>query len=168
MRMHASREMACVREREREDAHEGPVAVVALARTTAPGGERVGGGAADVEEAAHGVRALAVPADEALPHVAHVDAARGADAVAGCERHGGVVAPGAGGLVVRAVPHHARALERAAGAELVRHAERVAHGLAVDAVAKGGGGMLRDGHGDSFRVPGVTVARGAGLSLLVR
>ena len=98
-----------VREREREDAHEGPVAVVA-----------------------------------------HVDAARGADAVAGRERHGGVVAPGAGGLVVRSVPRHARALERASGAELVRHAERVAHGLSVDAVAKGGGGMLRGGHGTHF------------------
>lgn len=98
-------------EREREDAHEGPVAVVALARATA---------------------------------------ARGADAVAGRERHGGVVAPGAGGLVVRSVPRHARAPERAAGAELVRHAERVAHGLAVDAAAKGGGGMLRGGHGTHF------------------
>ena len=137
-------------EGEREDAHEGPVAVVALARATAPGGERVGGGAADVEEAAHGVRALAVPTDEALPHVANVDAARGTDAVAARERHGGVVTPSAGGLVVRAVPRHARALERAAGAELVRHAEGVAHGLSVDAVAKGGGVLLRDGHGAPF------------------
>jgi hypothetical protein len=66
------------------------------------------------------------------------------------ERHGGVVAPGAGGLAVRAVPRHARALERAAGAELAWHAEGVAHGLSVDAAAKGGGGMLRGGHGTHF------------------
>ena len=55
--------------------------------------------------------------------------------VAGSKRHRCVVAPGAGGLPVRAVADHVRAFERATRPELVRNAQRVANGKSVDAVA---------------------------------
>lgn len=56
--------------------------------------------------------------------------------VAGSKRHGRVIAPGAGGLPVRAVADHVGAFERATRPELVGNAQRVADGKSIDAVAQ--------------------------------
>ncbi len=55
--------------------------------------------------------------------------------VAGSKRHRCVVAPGAGGLPMRAVADHVGAFERATRPELVGNAQRVADGEPIDAVA---------------------------------
>ena len=56
--------------------------------------------------------------------------------VTGSKRHRCVVAPGAGGLPMRAIANHVGAFERAAGPELVGNAQRVADGKPIDAVAQ--------------------------------
>ena len=115
-----------VRKGQRHSAHEGAVAVVALAgkaMADAQGRRRY---VADVEQAVTGVSVVVVLREELLANVAHVNAPQLAVAVADGKRHRGVVAPRARRLVVRAVARHARARKGAAPHELVRDAERVA------------------------------------------
>lgn len=124
-----------VRERQRGDAHEAAVAVVALARKAAARVYRGGHGDPAIEDdAIRRVLPAAQPPLEAMADVARVDAAQLANRVAGRQRHAGVVAPGARRLVVRAVADHSLACEGPAGLELVRHAQGIADRQAVDCV----------------------------------
>ena len=102
--------------------------------------QRRGRRGADVEEPTARVHILAIPQKKLRTDIVDVNAPQLTIAVAYGEHHRGVVAPGAGRLAVRPVADHPRALEGAAGAELERHAERVADGLPVYAVAQAHGG----------------------------
>ena len=122
-------------ERQGSDAHERSVAVVALAGASFAGVQGAGGRAAVIENAVDRILATGNPAYELVAHVRGVDVPELPNRVAGSKCHRCVVAPGAGGLPMRAVADHVRAFERAAAPELVGNAQRVADGEPIDAVA---------------------------------
>lgn len=118
------------------DAHERTVAVVALTGASFAGVQGAGGRAAVIENAVDRILATGNPAYELVAHVCGVDVPKLPYRVAGSKRHGSVIAPGAGGLLVRAVAGHVGAFERAARHKLVWNAKRVADGKPIDAVAQ--------------------------------
>lgn len=123
-------------ERQGRDAHERSVAVVALAGASFAGVQGASGGAAVIENAVDRILTTGNPAYELVAHVRGVDVPKFPNRVAGSKRHGRVIAPGAGGLLVCAVADHVGAFERATRPELVGNAQRVADGEPIDAVAQ--------------------------------
>ena len=117
-------------------AHERAVAVVPFVCAAKALVERSSRRSADVEQAVHGIGALAVPAAKPRADIFCVHTTQLAVAVADGKRHRCVVRPRSRGLVVRAVAHHARAAKRPPRAKLIRHAERIGHCLSVDAIAQ--------------------------------
>lgn len=105
-----------------------PVAVVAFAGATFAGVQGAGSRAAVIENAVDRILATGNPAYELVAHVCGVDMPDLPNRVTSGKRHGRVIAPGAGGLPMRAVANHVGAFERAAGPELVGNAQRVTDG----------------------------------------
>lgn len=127
--------VCCIGERQGRDAHERAVAVVALAGASFAGVQGAGGCAAIIENAVNRILATGNSAYELVAHVRGADVPELPNRVAGGKRHRRVVAPGAGGLPMRAVADHVGAFERAARHKLVWNAQRVANGKPVDTVA---------------------------------
>ena len=90
-------------ERQGCDAHERSVAVVALTGASFAGVQGAGGRAAVIENAVDRILATGNPAYELVAHVRGVDVPKLPNRVAGSKCHRCVVAPGAGGLSMRAV-----------------------------------------------------------------
>lgn len=110
-----------IRERQRQDAHERAVPIVALAVAAITSGKRPSGRTANVKQAIDCVLARPVLALETPTHVTRIDVSKLADAVACRERHRRVAAPRASRLSMSPVTDHTSALKGASRAKLVGH-----------------------------------------------
>ncbi len=122
-----------VEEGGRCDAHQRTVAIVPFAGQPPTGADGHEACAAHVEDAVvRSVFSVVQPVAVSVQQIVGVDIpVMIQQRVKRGERHGGVVAPCAGRLIMRAVADHRAAMKCAAHLELVRHAQRIRDGKAV-------------------------------------